>query len=213
MAQGSQFMAPNEDAIWVAEELGRRYGVPQWQFTLSATHANTEALRVARAVTGRQVVAFFDQHYHGHFDETLVSLVDGDLVPDEAGLPDDVTERVLVLPFNDVDALQRALSARSVAAVVTEYRHNSHADVIVSRLLLTDMLDGTGRERPLKLVSLFTDQRPANDISRLLAASHRFPIKASRPIAGEASLLGSMRRALVRPAENHLPMHRCGLST
>ncbi len=67
---------------------------------------------------------------------------------------------------------------KRVAAVVTEYRHNSHADVIVSRLLLTDMLDGTGRERPLKLVSLFTDQRPANDISRLLAASHRFPIKA-----------------------------------
>ena len=48
---------------------------------------------------------------------------------------------------------------RSVAAVVTEYRHNSHADVIVSRLLLTDMLDGTGRDSPLKLVSLYTDQK------------------------------------------------------
>jgi hypothetical protein len=68
---------------------------------------------------------------------------------------------------------------RRVAAVVTEYRHNSHADVIVSRLLLTDMLDGTGRDSPLKLASLYTDQRPANDISRLLAASHRFPIKPS----------------------------------
>ena len=69
--------------------------------------------------------------------------------------------------------------ARRVAAVVTEYRHNSHADVIVSRLLLTDMLDGTGRDSPLKLVSLYTDQRPPTDISRLLAASHRFPIKTS----------------------------------
>ena len=59
----------------------------------------------------------------------------------------------------------------SIAAVVTEYRHNSHADVIVSRLLLTDMLDGTGRDSPLKLASLYTDQRPPNDISRLLAAS------------------------------------------
>src|SRR5439155_13303508 len=67
---------------------------------------------------------------------------------------------------------------RKVAAVVTEYRHNSHADVIVSRLLLTDLLDGTGRESPLKLVSLYTDQKPPSDISRLLAASHRFPIKA-----------------------------------
>ena len=63
---------------------------------------------------------------------------------------------------------------KRVAAIVTEYRHNSHADVIVSRLLQTDTLDGKGRESPLVLVSLYTDQRPANDISRLLAASHRF---------------------------------------
>jgi hypothetical protein len=68
---------------------------------------------------------------------------------------------------------------RRVAAIVTEYRHNSHADVIVSRLLLTDMLDGSGKDSPLKLVSLYTDQRPPNDISRLLAASHRFPIAPS----------------------------------
>src|SRR4051812_19511425 len=69
--------------------------------------------------------------------------------------------------------------ARRVAAVVTEYRHNSHADVIVGRQLLTDTLDGTGRDSPLKLASLYTDQKPRNDISRLLAASQRFPIKSS----------------------------------
>lgn len=120
MARGSQFMAPSEDAVWVAEELGRRYAVPLWQFTLSATHANTEAIRVARAATGRQVVAFFDGHYHGHFDESLVMRVDGELVPEEAGLPDDVTRRVVLLPFNDVDALAAALGGRTVAAVVTE---------------------------------------------------------------------------------------------
>jgi hypothetical protein len=77
---------------------------------------------------------------------------------------------------------------RRVAAVVTEYRHNSHADVIVSRLLLTDMLDGTGRDSPLKLVALYTDQRPPNDISRLLAASHRFPIE---PTIAETLTLGT----------------------
>ncbi len=65
---------------------------------------------------------------------------------------------------------------KRVAGLTTVYRHNSHADVILSRLLLTDMLDGTGKDSPLKLVSLYADQRPANDISRLLAASHRFPI-------------------------------------
>ena len=69
--------------IWVAEELGRRYGLPKWQFTLSATQANTEAIRVARVATGRDKVLFFDGKYHGHFDEALVDLQDGRLVPEE----------------------------------------------------------------------------------------------------------------------------------
>jgi glutamate-1-semialdehyde 2,1-aminomutase len=120
MAQGSQFMAANEDAVWVAEELARRYGLPLWQFTLSATHANTEAIRVARTRTGRQVVAFFDGHYHGHFDESLVTVVDGRTVADEEGLPLDVTSRTVVIPFNDVVALEQALASRQVAAVVAE---------------------------------------------------------------------------------------------
>ncbi|MHB1562377.1 MAG: hypothetical protein ACYC61_33470, partial [Isosphaeraceae bacterium] len=82
---------------------------------------------------------------------------------------------------------------RRVAAAVTVYRHNSHADVIVSRLLLTDMLDGTGKDSPLKLGSLYTDQKPADDISRLLAASHRFPIKTS---IADALTLGTGRLAV-----------------
>lgn len=82
---------------------------------------------------------------------------------------------------------------RRVAAAVTVYRHNSHADVIVSRLLLTDMLDGTGKDSPLKLASLYTDQKPADDISRLLAASHRFPIKTS---IADALTLGTGRLAV-----------------
>jgi hypothetical protein len=82
---------------------------------------------------------------------------------------------------------------RRVAAIVTEYRHNSHADMFVSRLLLTDMLDGTGRDSPLELASLYTDQRPPNDISRLLAASHRFPIKAT---IADALTLGSDQLAV-----------------
>src|SRR5436190_16002763 len=64
--------------------------------------------------------------------------------------------------------------AKNIAAIVTVYHHNSHADVIASRLLQTYTLDGKGDESPLKLVSLYTDQKPENDISRLLAASHRF---------------------------------------
>jgi hypothetical protein len=82
---------------------------------------------------------------------------------------------------------------RQVAAVVTEYRHNSHADVIVSRLLLTDTLDGNGRDSPLRLASLYTDQKPKNDISRLLSAALRFPIK---PTIAETLTLGTGKLAV-----------------
>jgi glutamate-1-semialdehyde 2,1-aminomutase len=120
MGAGSQFLLPNEDSVWVAEELGRRYGLPQWQFTLSATHANLEAIRVARAMTGREKVLFFHGKYHGHFDEALVELEHGELVPEEAGLPRDVTRNVVMVPFNDVAALHAALATREIAIVTTE---------------------------------------------------------------------------------------------
>ncbi len=82
---------------------------------------------------------------------------------------------------------------KRVAAIVTEYRHNSHADMIVSRLLLTDTLDGKGAASSLELASLYTDQRPANDISRLLAASHRFPLYER---IGDALTLGGDKLAV-----------------
>jgi glutamate-1-semialdehyde 2,1-aminomutase len=117
---GSQYLLPTEDSIWVAGELGRRYGLPLWQFTLSATSANTEVIRIARAATGREKVLFFDGKYHGHFDDVLVELEDGRLVPEEDGLPHDVTTRTLVVPFNDLEALEHALASREVALVITE---------------------------------------------------------------------------------------------
>jgi len=119
--RGTQFLLPNEDGVWVAEELGRRYGLPKWQFTSSATHANTEAIRVARALTGRDVVVLFEGKYHGHFDEALVERGErGDLVPEEGGLPRDVTSRTRLVPFNDADAVRAALEPRDVAVVLTE---------------------------------------------------------------------------------------------
>ena len=93
------------------EELAPRYGLPQWQFTLAATSANTEVIRIARSMTGREKVLFFDGKYHGHFDDALVELEDGRLVPEEDGLPHDVTERTLVVPFNDLDARAALASA------------------------------------------------------------------------------------------------------
>ncbi|HEX4687722.1 MAG TPA: transaminase [Nocardioides sp.] len=120
VAVGSQYLLPTEDSIWVAHELARRYGLPLWQFTLAATSANTEVIRVARSLTGRERVLFFDGKYHGHFDDVLVELEDGRLVPEEAGLPRDVTARTVVVPFNELPALERALDSRDVAVVVTE---------------------------------------------------------------------------------------------
>lgn len=66
--------------------------------------------------------------------------------------------------------------ARKIAAVVTHYTHNSHADVIVSRLFQTHTLDGRGPRPNLELVSLFCDQRPANDLSRKFAAEYNFTL-------------------------------------
>ncbi len=120
VALGSQYLLPTEDSIWVAGELARRYGLPLWQFTLAATSANTEVIRIARATTGREKVLFFDGKYHGHFDDVLVELEEGRLVPEEAGLPHDVTARTLVVPFNDLDALDQALSGHEVAVVIIE---------------------------------------------------------------------------------------------
>jgi glutamate-1-semialdehyde 2,1-aminomutase len=120
VALGSQYLLPTEDSIWVAGELARRFGLPLWQFTLAATSANTEVIRIARSATGREKVLFFDGKYHGHFDDVLVQLEDGRLVPEEDGLPRDVTARTVIVPFNDLDALERALASHEVALVITE---------------------------------------------------------------------------------------------
>ena len=121
MARGNQFLLPTEDAIVVSELLRDRFGLPKWQYTSSATHANTEAIRVARVVTGRDRVLMFDGKYHGHFDEALVELDDdGRVVAEERGLPADTASGTVLVPFNDIAALVRALERRDIAIVLTE---------------------------------------------------------------------------------------------
>ena len=120
VARGNQFLLPTEDSVYVAEELARRYGLPKWQFTLSATQANTEVIRVARVATGRDKVLMFEGKYHGHFDAALVEIEDGELVPEERGLPSDVTSHTVLVPFNDVDQVAQALATGEIAVVLTE---------------------------------------------------------------------------------------------
>jgi glutamate-1-semialdehyde 2,1-aminomutase len=119
-AAGNQFLLPVEDSIWVAEELARRWGLPKWQFTLSASQANAELIRVARVATERPRALMFEGKYHGHFDQALVDLEDGREVPEELGLPTDVTDQTRVIPFNNVEALVRALEPQDIAVVLLE---------------------------------------------------------------------------------------------
>lgn len=119
-ARSTQFLLPTEDSIWLAEELARRYPVPFWQFTLSATQANTEAIRLARAVTGREVILLFEGHYHGHFEEGLVDIADGQAAPIARGLSRGVTGRVRIAQSNDPQGLAEALAPGDVALVLTE---------------------------------------------------------------------------------------------
>ena len=112
MRRGITHMLPTEDAIWAGEELGRRFGLPLWQFTITATDANRFSIRLARQATGRSKVVVHDHCYHGSVDETFATLdADGRVVPSEGsvGPPVPPSETTRVVPFNDVDALERAL--------------------------------------------------------------------------------------------------------
>jgi len=120
--RGYTTMLPSEDAIWVGKELARRYGLPYWQVATTATDANRWALRWARAVTGRKTLLVFDGCYHGTVDETLVRLREGKTVH-RAGLvgqAQDLTAHSRVVEFNDLEALESALSDEDVAAVLCE---------------------------------------------------------------------------------------------
>jgi glutamate-1-semialdehyde 2,1-aminomutase len=121
VARSTQFLLPTEESVIVAEELARRYPLQtHWQFTLSASQANTEAIRLARAATGRDVVLLFEGHYHGHFEEGLVDLEDGRPAPVQRGLSKGVTGRVRISQFNDVEGLRTALGSDDVAIVLSE---------------------------------------------------------------------------------------------
>lgn len=114
--RGIQHLLPTEDAIAVAAELKQRSGYPFWQFTLSASGANTEVIRIARAFTGRNKVVVFDGKYHGHIDTTMV---DGS-EPDALGILPDATRDTVTVPFNDAVALAQVLAGGDVALVLTE---------------------------------------------------------------------------------------------
>ena len=123
MRRGITHMLPTEDAIAAGEELTRRFGLPLWQFTMTATDANRFSIRLARAITGRSKILVHDECYHGSVDETLATLdADGQVVATDLniGPPVDPALTTRVVPFNDVAALEAALAHGDVAAVLVE---------------------------------------------------------------------------------------------
>ena len=121
--RGITLMLPSEDALWVGEELQRRFGLPSWQLALTATDANRFAIRIARAVTGRAKILVFNWCYHGTVDETFATLTDdGAVHPREGsvGPPVAPAETTRVVEFNDAEALERELSHGDVACVLAE---------------------------------------------------------------------------------------------
>ena len=121
-ARGITLMLPSEEALWVGEELGRRFGLPRWQFALTATDANRFAIRLARHVTGRPKVLVFNWCYHGTVDESFATLRDGSVVEREGSLgpPVPLDETTRVVEWNDAEALRRELTHGDVACVLAE---------------------------------------------------------------------------------------------
>ena len=121
-ARGITHMLPTEDAARVGEALTSRFGLPYWQFALSATDANRFAIRLARMVTGRRRILVFNGCYHGSLDETLVSLENGVMRPmaTTMGAAIDPAETTRMVEFNDIPALKAALAEGDVACVLCE---------------------------------------------------------------------------------------------
>ena len=121
--RGITLMLPTEDSIWVGEEMARRFGLPYWQFALTATDANRFVLRLARQITGRPKVLVYNWCYHGSVDETVATIRDDGSVGPRVGSVGPQVDPALttkVIEFNDLDALERALEPGDVACVLAE---------------------------------------------------------------------------------------------
>jgi glutamate-1-semialdehyde 2,1-aminomutase len=130
--RGTHFAQPTEDAISVAANLAQRFGLPQWRFANSGTEATMDAVHLMRAATGRDLVIKVEGCYHGHHDSVQVSVLpDRDeigprdnpvRVAGNTGIPAAIRDLVVVVPFNDLAAVDRALAERrgQIAGMIVE---------------------------------------------------------------------------------------------
>src|SRR5207302_628034 len=120
--EGITLMLPTEDSLWVGAELKRWFGLPYWQFALTATDANRFAIRIAREITQRSKVLVYNYCYHGTVDESFATVSDGVVGPRRGniGPPVNPAETTRVIEFNDLNALEDALKHHDVAVVLAE---------------------------------------------------------------------------------------------
>jgi len=120
---GITTMLPTEDAEWVAEELARRFGLPFWSFSLTATDANRWGIRLARLATGKPKILVFSYCYHGSVDETFIIVGPDGLPmsrPGNIAPGQDPRETTRVVEWNDLESLERELAHNDVAAILME---------------------------------------------------------------------------------------------
>ena len=123
VGRGLSAMLPTKDAVTVSSELAKRFGVPLWQFTVSATDANRHVIRYSRLITKKSKVIVIDRCYHGSVDETFATLdSSGKTVSREGniGAPTELDKTTRVVPFNDLNEMKNALQQNDVAAILME---------------------------------------------------------------------------------------------
>jgi glutamate-1-semialdehyde 2,1-aminomutase len=129
-AKGTHFAAPTEDAVVVGEELARRWGLPKWRYTNSGSESTMDAIRIARAFTGREPILKIFGSYHGHHDAVMVSIgVEYDRIGDDAapaslpyggGIPEAIVSLTKAVHFNDAESLERRIAEVQPACVIME---------------------------------------------------------------------------------------------
>jgi glutamate-1-semialdehyde 2,1-aminomutase len=133
VGNGTHFAQPTEDAVFVAEELGRRFGLPLWRFVNTGTESTMDAIHLARAVTGRDRIMKIEGCYHGHHDSVQVSVLPSETesigtlerpkgVPSSSGIPAALTSLTEVASYNTIESLEAVFAARKgeIAALIIE---------------------------------------------------------------------------------------------
>jgi glutamate-1-semialdehyde 2,1-aminomutase len=131
VTKGTHFAQPTEDAIVVAQELARRFGLPKWRFNNSGTETTMDAFHLMRAITGRPIVVKIEGTYHGHHDSAMISIFRSadDLGPESAphrvagpGVLTAAADALRIVPFNDLAALEQVLEAHrgQIAGMIVE---------------------------------------------------------------------------------------------